>query len=157
MRLKIYRLMVIVGAWGLLSSTSAYCESFAEYKETGDNYLRSGESALAVGEYKKALELNPNSTAVCFNLAIAHYKERNLKETISTLEKLVQLDPSDTEAYYNLGCLKLYQKNFEAACNYFQKAQAWDTLEFVGKLKTLDPQTQDAILVSLASRSLLLH
>ena len=166
MRFKIYRLIMIAGACALLSSTSAYCQTFGEYKEAGDNYLRSGKSALAIGEYKKALELNSGSTAVYFDLAIAYYKERNLKETISSLERIVQLDPNDYEAYYNLGCLKLYGRNFEAACDCFKKAQACcstnqdfacaieDTLAFVGKLKTLDPQTQNTILLSFAAQSL---
>ena len=155
MKLKTYRLMMIVSAWVLLSSANAYCQTFAEYKEAGDNYLRSGKSALAIDEYKKVLALNPGSTDVYFDLAIAYYKERNLKETISSLEKIIQLDPNDTEAYYNLGCLKLYGRNFEAACDCFKKAQADDALTFVGKLKTLDPQTQDAILLSLATQSLI--
>ncbi len=167
MKLKVYGLMMIIGAWVFLSSTSAYCQTFGEYKEAGDKCLRSGKSAIAIDEYKKALELNPGSTAVTFNLAIAYYKERNLKETISALERIVQLDPNDTEAYYNLGCLKLYQRNFEAARDCFKRAQACcgtnpnfactieQTLEFVGKLKTLDPQTQSAVLLSLATRSLL--
>lgn len=155
MKRKICHLMTIVGVWALLSSTSAYCQTFEEYKEVGDNYLRSGKSDLAIGEYKKALELNPGSTAVTFNLAIAYYKERNLKATISVLERIVQLDPNDTEAYYNLGCLKLYGRNFEAACDYFKKAHAEQTLEFVGKLKNLDLQTQSAVLLSLAAQSLL--
>ncbi len=154
MRLKITGLM-IVSAWVLLSPTNAYCRTFAEYKEAGDDHLRSDRSALAIGEYKKALELDPDSTAVYFDLAIAYYKEQDLKETVSSLEKITQLDPNDTEAYYNLGCLKLYGKNFGSACEYFKKAQAWGTLEFVVKLKTLDPQTQDTILLSLAARSLL--
>ncbi len=163
MRLKI---LMIAGVWTLLSSTSGYCQTFGEYKEAGDNYLRSDKSTLAIGEYKKALELNPSSTAVCFNLAIAYYKERNLKETISILEKLVQLDPNDYEAYYNLGCLKLYERNFDAARDYFQRAGACceadqnftsiieQTLEFAGKLQSLDPQTQDTILLSFAAQSL---
>ncbi len=166
MRLKVYNSMMVIGAWVFLSSTSAYCQTFGEYKEAGDNYLRSGKSAFAIGEYKKALELNPGSTAVTFNLAIAYYKERNLKETISALEKIIQLDPNDYEAYYNLGCLKLYGRNFEAARDCFKKAQACyganpdfactieDTLAFVGKLKTLDPQTRNAIILSFAAQSL---
>ena len=166
MKLKVYGPMMIIGAWAFLSSTNAYCQTFGEYKETGDNYLRSGKAALAIGEYKQALELNSGSTAVTFNLAIANYKERNLKETISALEKIVQLDPNDTEAYYNLGCFKLYGRNFEAARDCLKKAQACcsanqdfacaieQTLAFVGKLKTLDPQTQNAIILSFAAQSL---
>lgn len=154
MKPKVYDLMMIIGAWVFLSSTSAYCQTFGEYKEAGDIYLRSGKSAIAIGEYKKALELNPGSTAVTFNLAIAYYKERDLKATISVLEKLVQFDPNDTEAYYNLGCLKLYGRNFEAARHCFKKARAEQTLEFVDKLRSLDPQTQSAVLLSLATQSL---
>lgn len=167
MKLRVYHLVMVVGAWLFLSSTSAYCQTFAEYKEVGDNYLRSGKSALAIDEYKKALALNPRSTAVYFDLAIGYYKERNLQETISLLEKIVQLDPNDYEAYYNLGCFKLYGRNFKAASDYFKKAQVCctanqdfactieQTLKFMDKLKDLDPQTQATILLFLATQSFL--
>lgn len=154
MKFKICGLTMIAGAWVFFGSTSAYCQTFGEYKKTGDGYLRSGQSALAIGEYKKALALDSGSTAVYFNLAIAHYKERNLKETTTALEEVVRLDPNDAEAYYNLGCLKLYGRDFEAARDCFRKSHAEDALELVGKLKNLDPQTQDAVLLSLAAQSL---
>ena len=164
MKFKIAGLFIVcIWSFGLQTS---YCQSFEEYKQAGDNYLRAGQPALAVSEYKKALGLEPASTAVYFNLAIAHYKERNLKETISSLEKLTQLNPNDYEAHYNLGCLKLYGRDFEAALDCFQRARICcnenkgfistidQTLEFMGKLQSLDPQTQDVILLSFAAQSL---
>ena len=166
MRFKIFFVVTIAAAAFFVSST-AFCETFESHKEAGDRYLRAGQTSPAIAEYQKALRLNPGSTAVSFNLAIAYYKERNLIETVSTLERIVQLDPNDYEAYYNLGCLRLYQKDFDAACDCFRKARACcganqdfsrtleDTLAFVSKLKTLDPQTQNAVLLSLAARSLL--
>lgn len=151
--------MMIIGAWVFLSSTSAYCQTFEEYKGAGDNYLRSGKSTLAIGEYKKALELNPGSTAVTFNLAIAYYSERNIPQTIKTLEKLASIDPQDAEVQYNLGCLYIYISDLEKSKECFEKARlccaqtpifgelAQQSLLFVNQVEKLDPSRRQALLI----------
>ena len=131
------------------------------HKQLGDHYLQQSQTAAAINEYRQAITLNPTSTAVYFNLAIAYYSERHIKEAAAALEKLVALDPSDVEAQYNLGCLKLYQRDLETASACFQRAKQCCNrhpefaslidggLEFVGHFKQLDPQTQDAVFLYL--------
>ena len=159
MKRNVYNLMTIIGVWAFLSSTSAYGQTFGEYKEAGDTYLRSGKSAFAIGEYKKALELNPGSTPVYFNLAIAHYSERNIPQTIKTLEKLASISPHDAEVQYNLGCLYIYIADLEKSKQCFEKARlccaetpifgelAQQSLLFVNQVEKLDPSRRQALLI----------
>lgn len=93
------------------------------YKITGDHFLKNGKPLLAVHEYRKALDLNPGSPEVYFNLAIACYESLDLGGAATALESLTILVPTDTEAFYNLGCLSLYDGKMAKARTYFKKAQ----------------------------------
>ena len=158
MRVKIFFVVPIAAALFFASST-AFCGTFDSHKQTGDRYLRAGEMNPAITEYKKALSLNPASSAAYFNLAIAYYKSRNFQTAASTVEKLIQLSPDDYEACYNLACLKLYQNDIEGARRCLEKAKSCclsnpeftpliqKTTEFAEKLTTLDPQTRGTVLL----------
>lgn len=91
---------------------------------SGDQYLKAGEVTLAIREYKRAVVINPASTATYFNLAIAYYQDKNIEGAISALEKIAELNPLDVEAQYNLACLWLYQKDLNRAKSHFEKAKA---------------------------------
>ena len=150
---------MMAGAFLLFYSSTAFCET--DHKKIADEHLRNSETSLAIAEYKTAITLNPSSTALYFNLAIACYNARSVNEAATALEKLVALDPNDVEAYYNLACLKLCQHDPQAAKLCFEKAKSCCNLkskffplvdiglEFMDQLKTLDPQTQDALFTLL--------
>lgn len=149
----------IAGLLLACQAPAAFCET--DHKALGDRYLQQSQTALAIHEYRQAIALHPASTSVYFNLAIAYYSERDIKEATSALEKLVALDPGDVEAQYDLGCLKLYQRDLETARACFQRAKQCCNqqpeftplidggLKFVDHFKQLDPQTQDAVFLYL--------
>ena len=159
MRFKTFFVVALVAAAAFFGSSTAFCETVRNHKEAGDLYLRTGETNLAIKEYEKALALNPASTAVSFNLAIAYYQSRNFKAAESILEKIVQQNPDDYAASYNLACLKLYRNDMEGARRCLEKAKSCclsdpeftpliqNTIEFAEKLTTLDPQTRGALLL----------
>ena len=159
MKLKTFSVITLVTAIVFFGSSTAFCETAQSHKDAGDLRLRAGDTNLAIKEYEKALSLNPTSTAVSFNLAIAYYQSRNFKAAESTLEKIVKLNPDDYEAYYDLACLKLYQNDMKTARECLEKAKLCclsdveftpliqNTLEFADKLTTLDPQIRSAVLL----------
>ena len=159
MRSKTFFVLTSVSIAIFFGSSTAFCETFQSYKKAGDRYLQAGETNLAAKEYQKALLLNPTSTAVSFNLAIAYYQSRNFKAAEFTLEKIIKLNPNDYEACYNLACLKLYRNDMKGARQCLEKARSCclsdseftpliqNTLEFADKLATLDPQTRSAVLL----------
>lgn len=119
----ILTLLICVG-----SPQRAFCqtrdtEKALGQKAMGDSYLRKGKTSLAITQYEKALSFNPSSTAICFNLAVAQFLDKNPKGAIATLEKLVVLDPHDVEAHYNLASLYLSERNLEKAKEHIEKAK----------------------------------
>jgi tetratricopeptide (TPR) repeat protein len=58
---------------------------------------------LAIGAYREALRLNPNSSPVLANLGISYFKVEQFSEAASSLEKAIDLDPSEPEARLKLG------------------------------------------------------
>ena len=149
---------------GILSPSVGFCQptdsqKVLEHKLAADNHLRRGDTALAVEEYDRAIALNPSSTALYFNLAIAFFSEKKLKEASSALEKLVELDPEDVEAHYNLACLSLYQRDLEKAVSHLEKAKlcchrdsqfaapVQQSFAFIGELQKLDPLSRELVLL----------
>lgn len=98
--------------------------SWKELKSEGDKFLKIGRTEAAIGKYKEALALHPESADAWFNLAIACYTQRDAKNAAQALEKLTSLKPEDAEAYYNLGCLYLYDERTEEAKHCFLKAKS---------------------------------
>ncbi|MBI2094842.1 MAG: tetratricopeptide repeat protein [Candidatus Omnitrophica bacterium] len=148
-------LLMAVGALALpVNAWSG--EHAAVYKSLGDDLLRRGNAEAAIEHYQKAAALDPASTALYFNLAVAHYTGRDIPRATAALEKLVSLDPGDAEAQYNLACLYLYQRNTDAARRHFERAKtccelkkdsflgglAVKNLEFINELGRLDPSAQ---------------
>lgn len=148
------------------SPTTGFCETTAkpqalEHKMAADGLLRKGLSSQAIVEYQKALELDPSSTATCFNLAIAYYAERNIKGARLALEKLVALDPKDVEAQYNLACLSLCEKDVEKALLHLECAKNYCPMDsgftpfiqnaflFIEELKSMDGRTRETVFLLL--------
>jgi len=147
---------------GILSPGIGLCQTTEsqqalELKLTADGHLRRDDTALAIDEYKRAIALAPSSTALYFNLAVAYFSERKLKEAASALEKLVELDPQDVEAHYNLGCLFLYQRDLEKAKSHLEKAKlccdpdsrfaapVLQSVAFIQELEKLDPLSRELV------------
>ncbi|MBI4549411.1 MAG: tetratricopeptide repeat protein [Candidatus Omnitrophica bacterium] len=148
-----------------LSGTARADERMPEWlcqKRAGDTCLRAGNAADAVGAYRAALRLNPESAETWFNLAIAHYSQKDISSAAGALENLLRLDPEDAEARYNLACLLVYLgdkegafRNFESARNKVDFNSALSKyieqgLEFLRQLEEATPSAQDLILFLLA-------
>jgi tetratricopeptide (TPR) repeat protein len=156
--------LILSPSLGLCAEVSP--EKALQHKGIADSYLRQGKTALAITEYKKALEIDPSSTATYFNLAIAHNTDKNFKETASALEKLVSIDFKDVEAQYNLACLRLSEGNLEKALFHLEQAKTCcastsefaplilNAFEFVDKVKTMDGHVQQALFLLLQQQGL---
>ena len=128
------------------------------HKNSADAFLRRDQVSLAIGEYQKAVALNPRSTAAYFNLAVAYYSEKNWKGAKRALRKVLALDKHDAEARYNLACLSLREGNLEGAGRGFKRVLknspvdsafrplAAKGLRFVDRIKKEDPGNRTILL-----------
>src|ERR1700730_3703912 len=57
----------------------------------------------AIAEFKKALDLSPNSTREKLNYALALPHRNRVPEAITLLEQVQRLDPSLPHTWFNLG------------------------------------------------------
>ena len=152
---------LFVAAFVLLTACPAYGDEALVHKQIGDDFLRHGQTHSAIREYQKAVESNPNLSAVYFNMAIAYYSETNLKSAGATLEKVIELKPNDTEALYNLACIKLYLRSLEQAKFCFQKAccctggkndfktKSQNALDSIRAIEKMEPLMQNAFFAIL--------
>ena len=108
---------------GWSQQITATQEKGLHFKISGDHSLLAGNTSVAIAEYQKALKFIPQSSTTYFNLAIAFYAEKNIDGTASALEEVLKLNPKDIEAHYNLACLRIYQRNLQAAKLHFEQAK----------------------------------
>jgi protein O-mannosyl-transferase len=69
----------------------------------GNAYHKQGEFTLAVSEFKKSLQLNPDHLYSYNNLAATLAEQGNLEEAQHTAQKLVSLNPDYTPGLVTLG------------------------------------------------------
>jgi tetratricopeptide (TPR) repeat protein len=68
-----------------------------------DSAIRVGESAIRVGEYRKAIELDPRLAAPNSNLGLALRDQHKTDEAIAEYRKVIERDPRDAAPHFNLG------------------------------------------------------
>jgi Tfp pilus assembly protein PilF len=97
---------------------------FAFYFDQGTASLKQGNYGAAVGQFDKAILLDPNSDKAHNLLAIAHINLKNYSAAERELQKAVLLNPQYFEAYNNLGGVYFLRQQFEKAEEMFKKALA---------------------------------
>ena len=88
----------------------------------GDAYLRQNVPVLAISNYQKAVELEPNDIGTRFQLANVFEKNRQYTEAVREYDGVIAVDSSYAEAYLAKGRIlvlaKLYQRAVPAMRAY---------------------------------------
>ena len=71
----------------------------------GDWYFNERHYTLAILTYKRALELDPECSAIHHRLGLAHYKEGDFDAAKEAFQKAISLNPSSAHYHYSLGQL----------------------------------------------------
>ncbi|MEJ2689322.1 MAG: tetratricopeptide repeat protein [Deltaproteobacteria bacterium] len=93
---------------------------------SGDVYYNEGDLASAIREYKKGLQLNPDSINLLNSLAVCEAQMNRQAKAIAAFKKVLQLDPENFMALYNLGFACLQAGDQECSRTYFERAMAVD-------------------------------
>jgi tetratricopeptide (TPR) repeat protein len=123
----------------LPAKTEAGAKNFSFYFREGVAFLNRGDYADAIGEFNKAIALNPNS-ARAYNLrGVAFFQLKNYKDAEEQFQKAVALDGSYIEACNNLGSLYFAKRQFDKAKDMFLKtlSLAPDSVSALYSLGTL--------------------
>lgn len=87
----------------------------------GNLYRDTGRVDEAIGEYKKAIEVDPNFPFAYQNLAEIYVnRKQDLVSGIRILEELKEIQPGNPRVYYNLGLLYLATDNIDLAVDNFE-------------------------------------
>jgi len=85
-------------------------------------YAQKKELDNAIGEYKKILEISPESRDAHFNLGYLYALKGNLESAVREYEEDLNIDPNDKQAHYNLAII--YHKSLkdeEKAQEHYRK------------------------------------
>lgn len=85
-------------------------------------YDLKGDKKVAVGLYKKALALNPQSFVALQNLATIYYELKKYEKTIEFAEKALECQANNFAALMNLGNAYYALGKNEDALNYYHEA-----------------------------------
>ena len=93
------------------------------FVRAGNEFFRSGQADSAARDYRKALQLNPNSAQAHHKLGFLLYNvERRFDEGMQHLYRAVALNPNDGAAQYDLGYAMLHQNRIDEAVGHLGQA-----------------------------------
>jgi tetratricopeptide (TPR) repeat protein len=95
-------------------------------KNSGLNLDALGNHDAAITEYREALKLKQNYTAIWFDLGISQIAKGSHQEAVDSLKRAIALDPNEYEAHYNLGCEYMTTHQLELAVAEFRLAKKID-------------------------------
>jgi tetratricopeptide (TPR) repeat protein len=73
------------------------------HSKRGTAYLKKGQYDAAIGEYNKALEINPRSAVVYYNRSVAYTSKGQYDKAVTDCSSALQLNPRDANSYYSRG------------------------------------------------------
>ncbi|MDT3675487.1 tetratricopeptide repeat-containing serine protease family protein [Microcystis wesenbergii] len=94
----------------------------AWYSNRGVLYQDQQKYKLALDDYNKAIELNPNHANAYVNRGILYYNQQKYELALSDFSKAIDINPNDAEAYSNRGGVYYNQQKYELALSDINKA-----------------------------------
>ncbi|MDB9389616.1 tetratricopeptide repeat-containing serine protease family protein, partial [Microcystis aeruginosa] len=94
----------------------------AWYGNRGNLYGDQQKYKLALDDYNKAIELNPNNANAYLNRGNLYYNQQKYELALSDYSKAIDINPNYANAYYNRGNLYYNQQKYELALSDYSKA-----------------------------------
>jgi tetratricopeptide (TPR) repeat protein len=109
----------------LIYATSVFAQKENKFIRSGNNEYEDQKYKEAEVDYMKALEKNPESFKVQYNLGGALYKQENYKDASDLYNSLASKSPDRREqanAYYNLGNSLLKAQKYPESIDAYKKS-----------------------------------
>jgi len=97
---------------------------FKVYEQLGEIAMLKNNSALAIANYSRSLELKENNYNVNLNMGALMVKKGKPQEALPYFQKAVEIRPNDIKALRNLGILFENTGKVTQACDCFKKVLA---------------------------------
>ncbi len=92
------------------------------YNDRGAIFTQTGEGALALADFNRALSLDPECAKAYANRGILYSEMGEFALALDDLDKALSLDPNDSLIYLNRGCLHVDLGDLTSALADFDKA-----------------------------------
>ena len=99
-----------------------------EHAQAGAAAAQQGRFSVAIQEYRKVTELQPDSAIGHAHLGSAYFENGEYGAAIPELEHALRLDPNLTDTHQTLGVVLLMQGNPEAALPHLEKMRTPELL-----------------------------
>ena len=89
----------------------------------GIAYLKKGDDDEAIGNLKRAIDLNSKNATAYYNLGVVYLNKKEYDKAIDNFNQAITFNSEDANSYHNLGCayfMKDPQELNQAYCNYKQ-------------------------------------
>lgn len=93
----------------------------------------SGFFDRAIENYKKYLEIKPNSTNALVDMGICYFELQNYASADSVMKIAIKIEPQHQQANFNLGIVNLAAGKVDESKEWFKKAIAIDPNSEIGK------------------------
>ncbi len=100
----------------------SYSEDARYYLLRGSVYSELGDNVLAVEDFIKSIELDPNSAEAYFQRGFAYFSVGKYNLALEDFNAVLALDPDYVEAYVNRGTVYYSLEDKENACKDWKKA-----------------------------------
>ncbi len=87
----------------------------------GNALIYQGNYSGALGQFQRALEMNPNYAAAYMNMGITYYYMGNLNEAIAAEKKAISLNPNRPDAYYFMAQSYDKSRQTQQAISYYRQ------------------------------------
>lgn len=94
----------------------------AEYNNLGIQYYSIGQYEKARVQYRKAIEINPNSYVAYYNIGSTYMKELDYVNADKAYLQSIAINPQYYQSYFKRGNLFIYQKKYHQAIELYNKA-----------------------------------
>ncbi|MFM6321010.1 MAG: tetratricopeptide repeat-containing serine protease family protein, partial [Microcystis panniformis] len=92
------------------------------YGNRGNLYREQQKYKLALDDYNKAIELNPNHAGAYYNRGLLYSDQKKYDLALSDYDKAIEINHNYAEAYVNRGVLYRLQEKYELALADYDKA-----------------------------------
>ncbi len=98
-----------------------YPDSVDLHNIFGSTNLALNQFKSAIGNFKKAIKINPNLPIIFYNLGLSFHYDKNFESALSSYKKAIKLNPDHADTYCNMGMSFNEKGDFKRAIKSYRK------------------------------------
>jgi len=115
------RNLIIILIFNLIGINESFSQSNESYNHGMSHYDKM-EYNLAIEQFKKVIEQDPNNARAWFQIGMSYLLQQDMEEAIDNLTKSIQLDKSFADAFNARGLAHSYKEDLDLATIDFDRA-----------------------------------